>query len=86
MTEDLQKYADNGIVSVYDSTNSRRRSYKYNFEILVENDTFKQKHINELRDLIQFQRFRIGTQEAAIDMCKELAHALDKTCNAAVTD
>ncbi len=86
LTEDLQEYANNGIVSVYDSTNSRRRSYQYNFELLVGNDTFKQKHVNELRNLIQFQRFRIGTQEAAIDMCKELAHALGKTCESADMD
>lgn len=81
LTEDLIDFSDGAWVSVYDSTELKRRTYKYDLKALSNNETFKEKHLDALRDLIQFQAFRLQTLEKATAMCQELAKELDTNCS-----
>lgn len=71
-----------GINSIYDPTAPSRRRVEIDFESLAADQQFISNRVSQLRNQRQFQNYRRDMMVEAVHMCRALASAVGRTCQA----
>jgi len=74
------------VFAEYDPDSPSMRKYRYDFLTLAEDEIFTSHMVNMVRDQVQFQRFRYGSLQAALNLCEAVSKAVGEVCYVPTAD